>query len=263
MITLQHVALFMLAAFDNSKKSFYAGLPWVLLPDAIRAYTKKRQMSHFERTPDKSDVSWMVFPDPMTLPNLNGENALDFISYHFPEEKYPACVVGEKTSIKVFDEHNYWHPFHKYLRIHLAQDVTFDRFIRNMILDVSRRFEDDYFVRTSCTHVNGAKARDIISSIEMAGFLHLAGRIFNKTGVMIDQKWFDREVYALLENSVYPEDLAETTIRYMKIPANINEKIHSLDFHYDGALPGMTIDYFEAIIDKMYAAAYLNTVREL
>jgi hypothetical protein len=263
MITLQHVALFKMACFEMDSKSFTAGLPWMLLPDAIRAYTKKRQISHFEQTPDKDDCSWIEFPDPQILPLLNGDNALKYINYRFPAEKYPACAVGEKTKIKVFDAHNYWHPFYKFLRIHLAQDMVFDRFVRSEIMDMSWRFNDQYFVKTSKKHVTGAEIREIIANIEMAGFLHLAGKVFEKTGILIDQEWFNREVYAVLENSVYPDDLAATTIKYMKIPDKIDEMIKAHSFSAYENLPGMTEEVFESIVDKMYAQAFNATRHEL
>ena len=89
MISIQHTALYYLALYSarnaynpdfKSKldKEFQDEVPYVVLPDGIRAYSGPRPISHFEKTPDGNGVSYMRFPSedlPTKIPT-NGKTAI-------------------------------------------------------------------------------------------------------------------------------------------------------------------------------------------
>ena len=269
MITLQHVALYFMALAD--KNHLFADvemrmkneIPWLLLPDAIRAYTGPRQMSHFEETPDQTDVSWMEFPMGETLQLLTKETAREVIATHMNADKYPKCVIGENTDLDTFDLHNYGHPNYRTLRIHLIQDRVLDEMLRRFLVDATGRFEDHYVLRKNSDIVlNGIELRKQVSLFEEWGLLHLVGKIYHKTGVLLNQKWFDEYVDTVLHNSAYPEDLADNTYRYMRIPEEIEAKINALDFEIPEDLEIFGLRGKEELTEKwdlMYSVALRGT----
>ena len=271
MITLQHSAVWAIAAMSKAPddRTFQSRLirdiPWLLFPDAIRAYTGPRQMSHFEETPDKTDVSWMEFPTGDVLRLLTKETAKEVIKMHMNAEKYPKCVIGEDTHLEVFDRHNYGHHAYHALRTHLIQDVILDEVLREELVDVTGRFEDRFVVRHNRNIVlNGSELRYQVKLFEEWGLLHLIGKIYHRTGVLLNQRWYEDNVHGVLLRSDYPEDLAENTYRYMAIPAEIEAHINALDFNASEKVKIFDLGGEELadIWDWMYSVAIRETERE-
>ena len=63
----------------------------------------------------------------------------------------------------------------------------------------------------------------------MQGFYVLAQKVFNKYNIIANQDWFDKNVKSVLDE-IYPNELAESTYKYMKIDERINELITNIDF---------------------------------
>lgn len=273
MITLQHTSVYAMALMDKIsndrivEKRMVRDIPWLLLPDAIRAYTGPRQISHFEVTPDGTDVSWMEFPSGETLQLLTKDTAMDIIKHHMNREKYPKCVIGEDTHIDVFDRHNYGHHAFHPLRMHLIQDVILDEILRQELIDVTGRFEDRFVVRHNQNIVlDGNQLREQVKLFEEWGLLHLVGKIYNKTGILLNQKWFEEHVHqVLLHSSNYPVDLAENTYRFMNIPEEIEGRINSLVFEADEEMRIFDLNVSELIDlwDWMYSVALKETEKEM
>lgn len=266
MITLQHTALSIMA-MDELGQNEISGekIPWILLPDAIRMYVGSRQASHFEASPDGTDISWMEFPTWEILQHLSKENVKELVKYYV-SPKAPKCVIGEQTDIDEFDVKNYWHSNYHEIRTHILQDCCLDKFLREELVDVTGRFEDKFVVRHNRSiTLDGAELRKQIASFEEIGFLHLAGKVYKRCRIILNQEWFEENVHKVLLESDYPGELAENTYRFMNIPDEINQRINNQDFDLtdeDKAKVVIT-DNLERVLDELYAMAYNYTVREL
>lgn len=270
MITLQHSAVYVLALNSKANTTYEFScrlekeIPWLLLPDAIRAYTGARQTSHFEELPDKTDVSWMKFPYGKILSELTKENSKEMILMHLSKNT-PKCVIGEETRLEVFDSKNYGHPNYHQLRCHLIQDYILDKSLRGLV-DVTGRFNDEFIVNSNRTlKLDGKLLREQVALFEKYGFLHLVGKVYEKTGFLLNQEWFDKNVREALLNSDYPKDLAENTYRFMKIPDDIEARINERDFELTKEDKEKIIiaDNLEDTLDDMYSLAYQYTWAEL
>lgn len=272
MITLQHSAVAIMAIADlnsnskiKTKEAFQKQIPWILLPDAIRMYVGPRQPSHFEDLPDGTDTAWMKFPTGDELAVYKKDALQEGVNFYV-SPKAPKCVIGEQTNLNEFDVRNYAHPWYHQLRTHLLQDCILDVVLREDLVDVTERFEDRFVVRHNRSIVlNGTELRQQIASFEQIGFLHLAGKVAKKCGIILNQEWFEENVHKALLASDYPEELVENTYKFMKIPDEINQRISDLDFELtDADKARVTItDNLERVLDEMYADAYYLTVREL
>lgn len=291
MITLQNSALSLMAIADlNSRsktliaagevweyngeesvaraktmESFRNQIPWILLPAAIRMYVGSRQPSHFEDLPDGTDTAWMKFPTGDELAVYKKDALQEGVNFYV-SPKAPKCVIGEQTNVDEFDIRNYAHPWYHQLRTHLIQDCILDAVLRNDLVDVQDRFEDKFVVRHNRSIVlNGTELCQQIALFEQIGFLHLAGKVAKKCGIILNQQWFEENVHKVLLESDYPKELAENTYKFMKIPDEINQRICDLNFEFTDENKNQIVitDNLERILDEMYATAYFYSVREL
>lgn len=275
MITIQHTALYYLA-LHSARNVRYSGnrvafesefkheLPFVLLPDGIRAYSGARQMSHFEKTPDGNDVSFMIFPSEETLKKLTKENFKNYVQYKLAAN-YPSCDIGEESSIEEFDRRNFGHKHYHALRIHMFQDAVLDEILRKELVDVSLRFKNEFTVyHNRSMKINGKELRTQIAEFERLGFIKLAGYVYEATGTLMNREWFETNVYPALCEA-YPRDLADSTFKYMRLSLNdvTNARITNHEFNLtdeDKALVPMTLD-LDTVLNDMYAWAYAETCR--
>jgi hypothetical protein len=270
MITLQHSAVTAFAVARKVKdmrmraEVFKEEIPWVLLPDAIRAYTGARQTSHFEKTDNHLDEAWMIFPDKETLKSLNKDNARELVKTYVPACGYKAAVIGEQTDVRMFDVKNYGHEHYHALRCHMLQDVILDEVLRDRLVNVCERFNNRFTVQHNHTIIlDGQELRSQIALFEQLGFIHLLGKIYEATGMVLDRDWFDHHVYeALLK--VYPADLADNTYKYMAISDELNQRIkeHRFELTEEEIASVYITDDLIGVLDEMYAIAYHNTFRE-
>ena len=291
MITLQHTALALMAIADlNSRsktlvaagevwtrngeesvaraktmESFRNQIPWILLPDAIRMYVGPKQPSHFEDLPDGTDTAWMKFPTGDELAVYKKDALQEGVNFYISPNT-PKCVIGENSNLEEFDIRNYDHPQYHQLRTHLLQDCVLDAVLRDDLVDVKDRFEDRFIVRHNRSlKLNGAELRQQIARFEQIGFLHLAGKVAKKCGIILNQEWFEENVHKVLLKSDYPEELAENTYKFMKIPDEINQRIGDLNFDLtdEDKEKILLTDNLNRVLDSLYARAYKETIREL
>ena len=275
MISIQHVALYYLAlhsvrtschAADPVKlaEEFQNEVPFVVLPDGIRAYSGPRPISHFEKTPDGNDISYMTFPSEEVLKTLSKESFKKDVEFKHAEGYLP-CVIGEKTDIREFDYHNFGHKHYHALRVHMFQDAILDEILREDLIDASLRFQDIYVVRHDTSiKIDGKELRRQVAEFESIGFIMLAGFVYERTGVLMNNDWFNSVVEPALHKA-YPEDLANNTFRYMALNEETNARITNLQFALtdeDKALVPMAKN-LEKTLKDMYIEAYFYTRREL
>lgn len=267
MITLQHAGLFIKAMAEKYPRSWMSEmnftLPWVLAPDALRMYVGARQAGHHEIAADGTDTSWMVYPTQEQMRTMTKVNGKDIIKHYIVADIRP-CAIGEETDIEKFDQKNWDHPMYHFLRIHLAQDIALDKTLRS-IVDCNGRYQDTFVVNhNKSIKLKGPELRDEIANFEQVGFLRLAGAIYKKTGIAVNQSWFDKHVKTVLLQ-YYPEDLAENTYKYMRIREDLNERINNLDFEIteeDKATICIT-NNLEDVLNSMYSIAHHWTIREI
>ncbi len=221
MITIQH-ALVTFFSVNGDMDKFRQELPYALLPDAIRMYTRDRQYSHFETALD-GDTSWIQFPSDIR--NINQE-MIDQAAKHLTDPSArPTCVIGEDTQIDVFEDTNVHLPevYRTGVAKHLIQDICFDDFVRTEF-DCSRRFQDEFGVCGQT--VNGAEFRKIIATVEQYGYYLLAQKMYEEYGITANQEWLDKTVRPILE-AAYPPEMAANTCKYMQVNPEINQMITS------------------------------------
>lgn len=264
MITRQHTAITMMAHGNKGTlQTFKHEIPWTLLPDAIRAYSGPRQMSHFEQTPDGTDCAWMIFPSETVLRELSKDNFGKAVKSYRPEA-YPKCVIGEATDVEMFDVKNYGHSHYHALRMHMIQDIILDNVLRDKLVSVNDRFKDQFTVKWNHQVIDGATLRKQVAMFENLGFIHLAGKVYESTGKLLTNIWLEENVLQPLKKA-YPADLAENTFKYMRLSAEEDARIFSMNFNLTAAdKEGFILcDNLEDVLDEMYALAYYHTAREL
>lgn len=266
MITLQHSLLYFLGVVEKFERKDWDeelrfGIPWVLLPDAIRM-CGERQTGHFEKSFDNRDVSWMRYPDD--LKEINGDNVDQMIEYH-RVKGIRECAIGEETDIETFDLHNWDHTHFRYIRMHLLQDQVMDKTLRR-IIDCSGCYQDEFVVEHNRSKkLDGEELRVQIARLEELVFIMLAGIVYKKTGIVTDQYWFDTKIKTALEDC-YSKDMAENTYKHMIVPCRIDARIvpHCFIITTEDWLYKVNIvEDLEDILNEICSKAYINTLREL
>ena len=275
MISIQHVGIYYLALHSARSASyadhpsklneeFQREVPFVVLPDGIRAYSGPRPVSHFEKTPDGNHVSYMRFPNEEVLKNLTKESYKELVDFHYADGYLP-CVIGEKTDIREFDRRNFGHRHYHALRVHMFQDAILDEVLREELIDASLRFQDIFTVRhDTSVKIDGKELRKQVAEFERIGFIMLAGIVYERTGTVMNNAWFTNMVEPALHKA-YSDELAANTFKYMKLDDETNARITNLQFALtdeDRALVPMAKELDNILMD-MYTEAYFYTRREL
>ena len=242
MLSIQHI----MCLYEKNVQASNRLVAATVYPDAIRAYTGARQYSHFERTYDDSDVSYMRFSSDMTL--TQDEIKARLLTKCHLAKNLKACAIGEDTDIEVFYKHNarLEYVMKAGIGYHLQQDVVFDEFIRTEI-DCSKKY-DDIFVFNNKT-MNGKELRALITDIEQQGIYVMAYRLYKRYGVTVSQDWLALNIMPVLAEE-YCRDLADKTFSYMKIRDDINELILKHDWSKlnSGVLP---LSKYEELYDTV------------
>lgn len=216
MNTLQHSLVTMLKSKDLNE--FKKVIPYVLLPDAIRCYTKERRFSHFETEPLSGESNVLIFP--IEINKLGQLNLNDYIKKDIPLK---SAAIGELSSMAAFEENNQHldNIVYQGIKEHLYQDILFDDWIRE-IFDCSGKYEDVYKVNNQ--QMSGNEFRKFITEFEMDGLICLAFKCHEKFSIITNNQWFAENVFEPL-SKVYPEFMCNSTCRYMVIPDEINKMI--------------------------------------
>lgn len=241
MLSIQHTMCGALTY--TTDKEFKDHLGALLLPDAIRAYTGHRQLSHFEQSADGQDVSWMQFPNDMK------EIQNQFMESYLVSDILP-CVLGEETNMDAFREHNQHLDTTMYegIEMHLRQDIAFDNFVREEI-DCDGKYVD-CFMRDN-VEMDGKEVRALIGRMEQQGIYFLARQLYEEKGITANQEWLETTVKPVLEEQ-YSQDLADKTFAFMKIDPKYNEYITNHDWSHFHEGP-CAVDTYEQFYDSLIA----------
>jgi len=248
---------------NDDSDEFNKHLGYILLPDAIRAYSGARQYSHFERSRDGYDTSYWSFP--CDIKHCTKESIQkDINDYGHLVSDIKPCAIGEDTDIGAFYATNEHLPEVMFtgIEMHLKQDIVFDAFIRDEI-DCSDKYNDVY--RFNGQQLNGENVRSLIGDIEQHGIYILAHMVFKETGIKITNNWISDIVSPILYEE-YPEDLADKTLGFMHIRDDINQFIESENWaHLDeGLIPRSDYEeMYSRVINYMHAISYSTFISSL
>lgn len=212
-------------AMDMNEEAFIKEAPYVALPDAIRMYTKNRQLSHFEKTSDGEDISWLEFPAEVSTIN---QQAIDACTKHLGNHK-PA-VIGDETSLAEFTKHNKHLPedYYRGCFRHLCQDISFDDYIR-MYNDCSLKHEDKFKNKLTGETYTGAEFRKHVTELEQLGYFVLAKIAKEQAGITANNAWVQSFVIPALA-AIYPKELLDNTCKFLVIDETYDNLISNGDF---------------------------------
>lgn len=242
-----------------------------LYPDAVRYLVGPRQAGHFERVPDGSEVSYMIYPPKEMLPFLTRENAKEHIEYRVSPKCITKCIgsdknvaIGEETQLDVFTVFNDRSEYYRELKTHLKQDICLDTIFRARLIDNARMYEDIYINRATGEEIDGKEVRGEATRFEEVGFISLAGMCYHETGILPIREWFDEHVKEPLEKGYCPE-MAANTYKYMGIKDEVNERFKQLDFALteEEIASVKTADNLPEILAQLYDEAIAATMIEL
>lgn len=243
MLSMQHAMLSVLINYnENTNKIDTKHLAASVYPDAIRAYSGRREYSHFEESSDGKDVSYWSFPADMKhVTQEEVEERLQKTGHL--SSCIRAAAIGEETRLEVFETYNQHLPEEIYVGVkdHLIQDRVFDAFIREQI-DCSGKYEDLFVVDGQV--YDGKQIRSYIGEIEQYGIYYLAYELYETMGITADQEWFDMQVQSALQKEYSPE-LAEKIYRFMKLSPEIDGYIKTHDWTHLQDGPVKQRDYEE------------------
>lgn len=243
MLSIQHVLCGALAY--ETEQDFKDHLGALVLPDAIRAYTGNRQLSHFEQSPDCQDVSWLQYPSDMK--SMQGMTVQGYLVPNIPP-----CVLGERSDLKAFHDHNQHLDKTMYdgIEMHLRQDIAFDNYLRDEV-DCNGKYVD-CFMRDN-VEMDGKELREWIGRMEQQGFYLLAQQLYEKKGITANQAWLEQEVKPVLEEQ-YPQDLADKTFSFMKIDPKYDTYItnHDWSHTYEGPCnPNIYREFYDNLLAQL------------
>lgn len=238
MISMHQIlaAKYLQAKMENNGGFMSLNYGALVYPDAVRAYGVTRKASHFEVNPETGVESRIAFPDNLKSADKHYyELCTDFDYYNEPD--VAPAAIGEDSSLEAFRESNRYLPdsVNDGLELHLKQDIVFDKTLREVV-DCKNKYNDTYFIvgdgNVPSKKLNGEELRKSIGVMDNAGMLHLVGKIYELTGELCDQKWFDDNVKPALQDKL-PQDLADSAYKYMKYSDATAEHIakHEFDGH--------------------------------
>lgn len=245
------------AACEKILEKFLKEMPWLVLPDGIRAYIGARQAGHFENIEGRGQA-YMVYPDESVLKELTKANAADEVEHYVPDGII-SCVIGETTNLAEFERKNWKHRHFTALNIHMVQDAILDKVLREQIVDHSKRFEDKYTGRITGKSMDGKMLRAEITNFQNLSTLVLAGVVYKKLGILANREWMEANILpALME--VYPEELAIKTFSFMKVPDEIEERI---SLHQFGLTDADCDEKLIGIMDDLHAWIHMATMERM
>lgn len=236
MHTLQHILLSYIDELNHSQnfdlKRFQQSVPYIILPDAIRFYTKERRFSHFEiskedLTTGNNAFNGMIFPKDLKHPEIYLVHA-----YTSPKES-----IAGRTSIDFYEELN------KHLdllifseiREHLEQD-NWSRNWMHQSFDCSRSSKNIF--RVAEYYVDGKEFRKLINILKADNLIRLISFIKKEYNIDVEKNWIEENIFQSLSD-VYDKDMYQNTIKFLNIEEIIEDSLKTSDI-----IPNDVIKYF-------------------
>lgn len=302
------LAIFLMAYVDKmgDTRDFYPSLmneiPWLLLPNAFRAYLGKRQPSHSESN------ARLVYPDAETLRKTTKTNFDDMVKYYLPDD-ITQSIIGGKIDLGSFDQDNRNHEHFNTLRGHLLLDGLFRDLVCSEMYDVRNQFDDEFvpycnrpmtgkevlteigvfkmleglemddetrenlynalnstqkrFVHHGKRVLTGKQVKQEIGVFERLSFLAYAGKVYEATGILMNRMWFEFYVNTPLRMT-YSEELAKLTYSYVTISPEVDDRINRHEFALtDEEIASLGSPDHLAIMDEFFLKGHELMRREI
>ena len=252
MLTMNHTAVYFLKALrafeeetkdrnlavKNAVEYIDKNVSLLLLPDAIRMYGPRQQF-HFTEHPVTHEVSSVKFnTTPDKLKGIKDAFEADL------KADIPKCVIDEMSHPEVFAEVNPTWAETAYAT-HLYQDCAWDKWIREMVF-IGQRFDDKFSYYKNGREVNGSTFRQELGPLDNVFFQEIAKQIYAEFGVLLNEDWFEKHVYANFLRD-YDKELADNTWKYIKLPS-LDENLQLPDFVPEGELSEAVTKMTEATV---------------
>lgn len=156
----------------------------------------------------------------------------------------PKCVIDEMSHPEVFAEVNPAWAETAYAT-HLYQDCAWDKWIREMV-NISERFDDKFSYYKNRREVDGATFRQELGPLDNVFFQKIAKQIYAEFGVLLNEDWFEKHVYANFLRE-YDKELADNTWKYIKLQS-LDEILQLPDFVPEGELSEAVTKMTEATV---------------
>ena len=200
----------------------------VIMNDSIRAYIGGREYSHFTKNPDTGATSWIQFPEEdVRFWTKELVKSAPMMSAGKPGE----AVIDEDTVPDVFWLHNRRSLQNEFFYLHLLQDKAYDMFIRAYI-DTKDRYHDKYVFKGRTIHgddLRGKSGMDrwsegLLTRFDDQFYVRIAKMYFEATGIKANREWLEETMKTAIRE-VYPEDLAEATVKFVSLSDKANDII--------------------------------------
>lgn len=261
-MTLLNIALYAMALKSRSTTTaeyrlrLVNAMPWLMLPDVIEVFIPQRSVTHFQGN------AWIEYPIGEVLSELNSKViANKAIKFDVGEEE-----TDFRMHIDAFDKHNYAHHNFEQIRLHLMQDSLIRSHILDRLVDVDERADNSFVLKCDENVIfDESDFEREVMKFEETAFLHLLGKNFKKTGVLIDSKWIEKNVLDVLLDSYYSSDLMKYSAKLVRLSSQVEWKIRQYDFdvtQYKEVF-GITGDALKDCLDELLSLVFLETRREV
>lgn len=227
MILAQHIVSSLVASGNNAEW-MKEHIPYVVFPDAVRAFSRIRPYSHFTMSLDGKDISWWKIP--IKVNEMTEQIVQDSLKKNAHLGNYKYNEISNYTDIQTFREHNQHLPKNMFngIQLHLRQDCMFDLFIKGTI-DCSRNEEDIYYYKGK--RYGNEEIRNIANEIQKISYYILAERAYRKFGLTCNSRWLEESIFPMLK-SAFSKDLYEAVIPYITIDKTIDKWISNHDWSH-------------------------------
>lgn len=227
MILAQHIVSSVITC-KNDVEWIKKHIPYVIFPDAVRAFTKMRPYSHFTISLNAKDVTWWKIPTE--IDKINELYIQKSIEEYAHLADYKNKEISNYIDIHTFRRHNQHLPQNMFngIQLHLRQDLMSDLFIKS-IIDCSRNNEDIYYYKG--TRYSNRDIRAIADKIQKYSYYILAERAYRKFGLTCNSLWLQEFILPILKE-VYSKDLYEAVVPYITIDETIDRWISNHDWSH-------------------------------
>lgn len=227
---------------------------WILLPDAMSGLLNAK-VSHCR------SGSWVEFPSGVVLKQLTKKVAKQILSYKIA--KGGSGGFGD-ILLDEFEKKNYAHQNFHDLKSHIMRDKFLEDFFLEKIIE--KQQSNSYILRRNrriiMTETDFFKE---LQEFQNAWFLYLVGKINKNYYILLNQKWFEDNVYRTIEDSYYPPSMMTNVKKMLTIPASVEEKINAEDFCMDeyDSLFDMSVPELMEVFDDLTYHLLIITEQEL
>lgn len=194
---------------------FKENVSCLLLPKALELYGNT-QHTHFIRTSQtKGPFGVKLYSSPKDLSNIK------FIFDEYGQQYDEKCIITGNICQDVFWFKN---PAWKstFYSTHLSQDNAFNIWFKFLIVDCLESLSNKYSYRLTGETVNLEIIKGDIKTINKIIFQRVSEKLYEKFGILPDEKWFEEYVYSVISKNYSPE-MAKYICDDIKLPSMKHE----------------------------------------